>query len=195
MFNIAVLLSGSGTTLQNLIDRISDGSLPVKIAGVISSAPGVKGIERAHKHGLETLVVDYRQYKSNPAAFSQAITGQLQAWQPDLVVMAGFLRLYDFPPQYEKKIINIHPALLPKFGGKGMFGLKVQQAILAAGEKISGCTVHYVDHEYDHGPTILQLEVPVAPGDTPETLQEKVQAQERIALPRVIKAFALGEIK
>lgn len=186
MFKLAVLISGSGTTLQNLIDRAQDGTLPVQISGVISSHADVYGVERARTAGLPVRVVDYRNYRHRPKEFSAAISSILDDWNPDLVVMAGFIRHYQFPARYRNRIINIHPALLPKFGGKGMWGLRVHSAVLAAGARESGCTVHYVDHLYDHGSIILQRKVTVEPTDTAASLQSKVQTEERLALPEAI---------
>lgn len=189
--NIAVLISGSGTTLQNLIDRVEDGSLPVRIVGVLSSKPRVQGLERAKKHGLPTAVVD-QDIHDNPRDFSHHVTVALRKWKPELIVMAGFLRRYLPPPEFEHKIINIHPALLPKYGGKGMYGIRVHRAVLRAGETESGCTVHWVDAKYDNGPIIAQTRIPVIPDDTPEYLQDRIQEAERDLYPKVIRDIVEG---
>ena len=189
---LAVLISGSGTTLQNLIDLIEAGRLPAKIAGVISSKAEVEGLGRARRHGLAGVVIEWRQYRPDADSFRAEITRQLDAWRPDLVVMAGFIHYYAVPETWANRVINVHPALLPKFGGAGMYGIRVHEAVLKAGETISGCTVHYVDREYDHGPVILQRTVAIAHGESPESLMRKVQAEERIALPEVIRRIALA---
>lgn len=187
---IAVLISGGGTTLRNLIERIEDGSLPVEIRLVISSNPAAKGLEFAAAAGVKSLVVEKKK-GSGDDAFSEAIFGPCRAAGVRYVVMGGFLKHILIPPDFQNRVINIHPALLPKFGGKGMYGLKVHEAVIAAGEKISGCTVHFVDNEYDHGPAILQQQVAVLPGETPKTLQARVFAAECEAYPQVLRTLAV----
>jgi formyltetrahydrofolate-dependent phosphoribosylglycinamide formyltransferase len=192
---LGVLLSGSGRTLQNLIDRIQDGSLPARIEVVVSSHPGVKGLERAQKTGLPAVTVDFKKYvdaEGNPdsRSFSDAVTTQLDRYPIDLIIMAGFIRRYLFPKNYEGRVLNIHPALLPDFGGKGFHGEKVHQAVLKSGAKESGCTVHVADLEYDRGPIILQKRVPVLPGDTPGTLAARVFEAECEAYPEAIRRVA-----
>ena len=123
-------------------------------------------------------------------AFSRQVFKMVNAVQPDVVLLAGFLSYLHLPERYKGKVLNIHPSLLPKHGGKGMYGIKVHTAVLKADEKESGCSVHYVDEEYDHGPIILQRKVPVEPGDTPETLQERVMAAEREAYPEAVNLYA-----
>lgn len=187
---IAVLLSGSGTSLENLIQRIADGRLPaVAITLVISSRRAVRGVEVAQAAHLPLEIVRPVDYP-DAAAFSAALTRTLDAAAPDLVVMAGFLHLWRFPPRYEGRVLNIHPALLPRFGGRGMYGHHVHEAVLAAGVHESGCTVHLVDHEYDHGPIIAERRVPVQPDDTPETLAARVQSAERELYPDVLRQVA-----
>lgn len=183
---IAVMISGGGTSLQNLIDRTRDGRLPgVEIVVVISSRASVAGVQRADAAGLP---VDVIRVKDVPDVdrFSDHITLTLDSYMPDLVVQAGWLCYWKLPHRWMGKVINIHPALLPKFGGKGMFGRHVHEAVLAAGEAETGATVHWVDNEYDHGKIIAQSKCPVEPGDTPETLGERVMAVERDLLPEVI---------
>src|SRR5438874_5741683 len=138
---LGVLLSGSGRTLQNLIDRIQDGSLPARIEVVISRHPGVKGLERAEKNKIPAVTVDYKSFP-DPRSFSDAVSQQLDRYPIDLVVMAGFIRRYLFPRKFQGRVLNIHPALLPDFGGKGFHGEKVHEAVLKSGAKESGCTVH-----------------------------------------------------
>ncbi len=186
---IAVLISGGGTTLRNLIEKIREGSLPVEIRLVISSDPAAKGLEFATAAGVKSLVVEKQKGLSNEQ-FSEAVFDPCRAAGVKYVVMGGFLKHVLIPPEFQHRVLNIHPALLPKFGGKGMYGLKVHEAVIAAGEKVSGCTVHFVDNEYDHGPTILQWQVPVLPGDTPETLQARVFTAECKAYPQVLRTLA-----
>jgi len=186
---LGVLLSGSGRTLQNLIDRIQDGSLPARIEVVISSHPGVMGLERAEKAKIPAVTVDHNAIKGT-RAFSQAVTQQLDRYPVDLVIMAGFIRRYLFPKKFENRVLNIHPALLPDFGGKGFHGRHVHEAVLESGHKESGCTVHFANHEYDRGPIVLQRRVPVLPGDTWETLAERVFEAECEAYPEAIRRVA-----
>jgi len=190
---LAVLLSGSGRTLQNLIDRIGAGTLPARIEVVLSSTPAAFGLERARRHGLPTVVVNRKDHPDT-RSFSDAVTKALEPYPIDLVILAGFLHLYLYPPKWERRVLNIHPGLLPDFGGKGFYGHRVHEAVLRSGVRESGCTVHFADHRYDHGSIILQRRVPVLPGDTPETLAERVFAEECIAYPEAILRVARGEI-
>jgi phosphoribosylglycinamide formyltransferase 1 len=186
---IAVLISGSGTTLRNLIERIEDGSLLAEIRLVISSNSAAKGLEFAKAAGLKSLIVEKKKELSDDQ-FSEAVFGPCRAAGVQFVVMGGFLKHVVIPLDFQNRVINIHPALLPKFGGKGMYGLKVHEAVIATGEKVSGCTVHFVDNEYDHGPIILQRQVAVLAGDTSEALQRRVFAAECEAYPEVLRALA-----
>jgi phosphoribosylglycinamide formyltransferase 1 len=191
---LGVLLSGSGRTLQNLLDRIDDGSLPARIEVVISSHPGVKGLERAEQKKIPAVTVSYKAFNSD-RAFSDAVTQELDRRPVDLVIMAGFIRKYLFPKKYEGRVLNIHPALLPDFGGKGMHGEKVHEAVLKEGRKESGCTVHVADLQYDKGQILLQKRVPVLPGDTPETLAARVFEAECEAYPEAIRRMAAVEVR
>jgi phosphoribosylglycinamide formyltransferase 1 len=186
---IAVLISGGGTTLKNLIDKIRAGSLPAEIRLVISSNPSARGLRFAADAGIPSLVVEKTKSISSQA-YSDAIFDPCRAAGVQYVVMGGFLKHVLIPPDFENRVINIHPALLPAFGGKGMYGLHVHEAVLAARAKSTGCTVHFVDNQYDHGPIILQREVTVELNDTPESLQARVFAQEREALPDALKMLA-----
>lgn len=192
--NLAVLVSGSGTTLQNLIDRIAAGSLAAKISLVLGSRPNLVGLKRAERAGLKHAAVDRRAY-TDPAAFSRDVFARCDEVKPDLIVCAGWLCLLDIPPHYRGRIMNIHPALLPSFGGKGMYGQKVHQAVLDHGCKVSGCTVHFVDQTYDTGPIILQRSCPVMEEDDAHTLAERVFEEEKIAYPQAIQLFAGGRLK
>ncbi len=185
---MAVLLSGSGRTLQNFIDLIKAGQLPAQIVHVISSDQDAFGLQRASQAGIPTSVAT-RGEKSTET-FSQEINDLLDANEPDLVCMAGFLSLWLIPEKYRWRVMNIHPALLPSFGGKGMYGSKVHQAVLDAGCKISGCTVHFADNKYDHGPIIIQRAVRVIQNDDPDSLARRVFQQELIAYPEAIRLFA-----
>ncbi len=194
-FRIAVMISGGGTSLQNLIDRIADGRLPgVEIAVVISSRSTVEGVARAERAGLPVDVIRVKD-KADVQRFSDEIALTLDVYAVDLVVQAGWLCFWRVPPAWLGKVINIHPALLPKYGGKGFYGRHVHEAVLAAGETETGATVHWVDNEYDHGPIIAQARCPVQPGDTVETLGERVMGLERELLPRVILDIKRGEVK
>jgi phosphoribosylglycinamide formyltransferase-1 len=187
---LGVLISGGGTTLENLIRRIRDGRLRgVRIALVISSRGAVRGVTIAREAGLPVEVIRRRDY-ADEESFSAAISAALDQVAADLVVLAGFLCHWRLPERYFGRALNIHPALLPKFGGKGMYGRHVHEAVLAAGETETGCTVHLVDDQYDHGPIIAQARVPVLPNDTPDTLAERVMAAERELYPQVIQQVA-----
>ncbi len=191
---LAVLLSGSGTTLQNIIDRIDRGEIDATVAGVVSSRPGVFGLERAKKHGIPAAEVVRKEYASHEA-FNTALWTTVRGFSPDLVVLAGFMSLIDVPADYQNRIINVHPALIPAFCGHGMYGHHVHEEVLRYGAKISGATVHFVDTEYDHGPIILQGTVPVLDHDTADTLAERVQALERELYPQAIQLFAQGRLR
>ncbi len=191
---LAVLLSGSGTTLQNLLDRIQAGTLPAEVVAVISSVPGVFGLERAKNAGIPTTVIT-RKGAGSLEAFSQAIFDACRSSQADLVCMAGFLQLIQVPDDFLGKVFNIHPALIPAFCGKGYYGHHVHEAVLAYGAKISGCTVHFADNQYDHGPIISQRAVPVLDDDTAETLAKRVFEAECEAYPEAIRWFAEGRLQ
>ena len=192
--NLAVLISGSGTTLQNLIDRIADHSLNAKITTVIASRPGIKGIDRAKAADLPTHIINRKKHPTLES-FSREVFCTIEKSNPDLILLAGWLRLLQIPPGYEGKIMNIHPALLPDFGGKGMYGHHVHEAVLKAGRKTSGCTVHFVDAAYDTGPIILQRTCPVLETDTAETLAARVFEEEKIAYPEAIRLFQGKRLK
>jgi len=185
---LAVLISGSGTTLQNLIDRTVDGSLNANIAVVVASRPGIGGIERARKAGLKCSIVDRKEY-SDIQDFSRKVFEICTESKADLICLAGWLSLLEIPAGFHGRVMNIHPALLPDFGGKGMFGRRVHQAVIDQGCKISGCTVHFVDETYDTGPIILQRVCPVLEDDTADSLAHRVFEEEKIAYPQAIRLF------
>ena len=187
-FRLAVLLSGSGTTLENLYGEIAAGRLHAKIEVVLSSAPAAYGLQRAAQRNTPAVTVDRTRFK-NWRDHAAAVWATLQPFEFDGVVLAGYICRLTVPPAWRGKILNVHPALLPKFGGKGMYGHHVHEAVLAAGERESGCTVHVVDDEYDHGPPLAQARVPIQPGDTADTLAARVQAAERALYPRVIQDY------
>jgi phosphoribosylglycinamide formyltransferase-1 len=191
---IAVLLSGSGTTLQNLIDRVEKGQLGVEIAAVLSSKPSAFGLERARRHGIPGHAVDRRAYR-DPHAFNNALHRVLEGSEADLLVLAGFLSKLELRERYRGRAMNIHPALIPAFSGKGFYGERVHRAVLEYGVKLTGVTVHFLDEEYDTGPIILQEAVPVMEDDTPETLATRVQEKERELYPRAIQLFADGRLR
>ncbi|MCU0606773.1 MAG: phosphoribosylglycinamide formyltransferase [Candidatus Edwardsbacteria bacterium] len=192
---IACLASGSGSNVQAIIDAIGSGALAARITAVVSNVPSAGVLDRARRHGIPAVVVDHRAF-SRREEFERELCGVIDRGKAQLVCLCGFLRVLTplFVSHYPGRILNIHPALLPDFGGRGFHGIKVHQAVLAAGRKISGCTVHVVDAEVDHGPVILQRTVPVEPGDTPEILAARVLEQEHLAYPEAIGLFASGRV-
>jgi formyltetrahydrofolate-dependent phosphoribosylglycinamide formyltransferase len=191
---LAVLISAGGTTLQNLIDRIADGRLRAQIVRVVSSNAEVFGVERALRAGLPVSVVSRRQTGSR-GEFSRQIFDLCRQDQAELACLAGFLQLITIPDDFQHRVMNVHPSLIPAFCGKGFYGHHVHEAVLAYGAKVSGCTVHFADNQYDHGPIILQRPVPVLDGDTPDTLAARVYGQECEAYPEAIRLFAEGRLR
>ena len=191
---LAVLLSGSGTTLQNLLDEIAARRLDAAVRVVVGSRDGLKGLGRAAAAKVPSFVVDRREF-ADVASFSKAVFSLCDDAGADLVVLAGWLCLLDVPQRYLGRAMNIHPALLPSFGGKGMYGARVHQAVLTHGCKVSGCTVHFVDNTYDTGPIILQRTCVVAEGDTPESLAHRVFEEEKRAYPEAIRLFQQNRLK
>jgi phosphoribosylglycinamide formyltransferase-1 len=191
---LAVLLSGGGTTLQNLLDRCGDGRLRARVVLVVASNEEAFGLERARGAGITTLVVNRKQAGSLEE-FSRQIFARCREANAGLVCMAGFLQLIQVPDDFLGRVMNIHPALIPAFCGKGFYGHRVHEAVLAHGAKISGCTVHFADNQYDHGPIILQRTVPVMDDDTPESLAARVFERECEAYPAAIQLFAEGRLR
>jgi phosphoribosylglycinamide formyltransferase-1 len=189
---LAVCVSGSGTTLQNLIDRIGDGRLRAEVVRVVASKSEIGAIARAERAGVPVSVEP--RGKRPLDDFGAAVFDPIRRSGADLVVLGGFLSLLPIPPDYVGRVINIHPSLIPAFSGKGYHGPAVHQAALDAGVKLSGCTVHFADNTYDTGPIITQVAVPVDPADTAETLAARVFAAESEALPRVIALYAAGRL-
>jgi phosphoribosylglycinamide formyltransferase-1 len=190
---LGVLLSGSGTTLQNVLDHIDKGALDATVCCVIGSRADAYGLERARKHNIPAVTVARKEYKGLPA-FNEALWAEIRKHDVDLVVLAGFMCFIEVPGDFAGRIMNVHPALIPSFCGARMYGHHVHEAVLEYGVKVSGATVHFVDAEYDHGAVILQGAVPVLEDDTPDTLAERVQAKERELYPQAIQLFAEGRL-
>ncbi len=193
MYKVVVLVSGGGTNLQAIIDKVESGYIPnTRIAAVISSSRKAFALERAAKHNIPAEAVVRKDYASKEE-FDEALLSALDGYAPDLIVLAGYLVIVPaiVIKKYANKIINIHPSLIPSFCGDGFYGLKVHEAVLARGCKVTGATVHFVDEGTDTGPIIKQKAVEVLPGDTPEVLQRRVMEEaEWIILPDAIKELA-----
>jgi phosphoribosylglycinamide formyltransferase-1 len=186
---IGVLLSGSGSSLENLFERIEAGELRAEIAVVIASKQRAGGLERARRRGVPAVAVP-RARHPDVDAFNDALHAALREHGADFVALLGFLSPFQTRGRFDGRTINVHPALIPAFSGRGFYGPRVHEAVLESGVKVTGATVHFVDEEYDHGPIILQESVAVRDDDTPETLAERVQAVERRLVPRAIRLFA-----
>lgn len=191
---LAVLISGGGTTMVNFLKAIRVGELNAEIALVIASREGIGGIERAREAGLPCEVIVRKTFDS-AESFSSAIFDRCRAANVDLVTLAGFLSLIRIPPDFQHRVLNIHPSLIPAFCGDGFYGHHVHEAVLARGAKVSGCTVHFADNEYDHGPIVVQRAVPVLEADTPDTLAARVFTAECDAYPEAIRLFAAGRLQ
>ncbi len=191
---LVVLISGGGTTLRNLLEKIAAGELEAQIVRVISSNPNAGGLRFAETAGIPIDVIERRQLDSIED-FSAAVFDACRAVSPDLVVMGGYLKLLVIPADFENRVVNIHPALIPAFAGKGFYGHRVHEAVLECGAKLSGCTVHFVDNRYDHGPILLQRSVPVRDDDSPETLAARVFEAECAAYPEALRLIAEGRVE
>jgi len=183
---IAVLVSGGGRSLENLAGAIARGDVSGRIALVLSNTPKAFALERARRLEIPAVVIDPER-KLNPEEFSRDAFAAIESFECDVAVMAGFLRLLRIPERWLGRVMNIHPALLPAFGGKGYYGDRVHEAVLASGVKETGCTVHYVDNVYDHGPVILQRRIDVRPDDTVASLSARVFEEEKLALPEALR--------
>jgi phosphoribosylglycinamide formyltransferase-1 len=195
MCRIAVLASTRGTDLQAIIDEMKAGKMPgIEIAVVISNNNESLALEKARNAGIKTVFVDPKGKKREQ--FDQELVDILNNEQVDLICLIGYMRILTpvFVREFRRRIINVHPALMPKFSGAGYYGANVHEAVLAAGETETGCTIHYVDEGVDTGPIIFQSKVPVLSGDTPETLQNRVQAAEKILYPEIIRRLASGKL-
>ena len=193
MFKIAVLASGGGTDFQSIIDAVESKELNVKIEMLIASKEGIYALERAKKHGIETHVVSRKEFGAKSSdKILELIKGRV-----DLIVLAGFLSILDgdILKEFENKIINIHPSLIPSFCGPGMYGLKVHEAVVKSGVKYSGCTVHFVNGDVDGGAILLQDVVPVYFEDDAETLQKRILEREHILLPKAVKLISEGKVQ
>ncbi|MFV0443951.1 MAG: phosphoribosylglycinamide formyltransferase [Planctomycetaceae bacterium] len=189
---IAVFLSGGGSTLTNLLEQARSQGLPIEVKLVIASRD-CAGVGKAEAAGIETVVLKPRDF-GGTADYSAELFRRCTAAGVKLVVLGGFLSRIEIPADYGGRVMNIHPALIPAFCGQGMYGLHVHGAVLARGAKVSGCTVHVCDNEYDHGPIILQKCVPVLDGDTPDSLAARVFAAECLAYPEAIALYAAGRL-
>ena len=192
---LGCLASGGGTNLQAIIDAAANGKLNADVAVVISNNSNSGALKRARRASIPGLHLSGATHPE-AAALDRAILGTLQDHEVDVVVLAGYMKMLGpaVLSRYEGRVLNVHPALLPKFGGKGMYGPRVHEAVLAAGESVTGATVHVVDAEYDHGPVVAQTEVPVLPGDTVESLSARVLEREHELLVETLQKVATGEI-
>ncbi len=191
---IAVLLSGSGSSLENLLGCIDEATVPGEVCVVVASKANAFGLERARRRGIPAVAVPRKEYPEVDR-FNDAIHAALAPHEPELVLLLGFLSPFETRGRYEGRALNVHPALVPAFCGKGFYGHRVHEAVLAAGVKLTGATVHFVDSEYDHGPIVLQEAVEVRDDDTPETLAARVQAAERRLVPEAVRLFAAGRLR
>lgn len=191
---MAVLLSGNGSTLQNILDQCAAGNIDGEVVCVLSSREGVYGLERAREAGITAVCVPRNEYP-DAESFGEAVWDTVRPFTPELIVLAGFMSLLPIHPDYRGRIMNVHPALIPAFSGQGMYGSHVHQAAIEYGVKLSGVTVHFVNEDYDRGPVILQSAVRVEEDDTPDTLAERVQAEERRVYPVAIQLFAEDRLR
>jgi phosphoribosylglycinamide formyltransferase-1 len=194
--NLVVLASGGGTNLQAIIDNIEAGKLDAQIKAVISNNSKSGALERARNHKIPDIHLSHKQF-ATPEEFDQKLLSVLKEKETDLVVLAGYMKMISptVIREYRNRIINIHPALLPSFGGEGMYGIHVHEAVIESGVKVTGVTVHTVDEVYDHGPILFQKCVPVLADDTPESLQQRVLPHEHEGYSKVIQLFAEGKIE
>lgn len=194
MKRIAVFISGSGSDMQSVIDACKSGYIDGRVVCVVASRDGIFGLERAKKHGIDSAVFALKDYDGDCGRRDEAILSYLSGYDVDLIVLAGYLGIvtHRLVSAYSKRMINIHPSLIPAHCGKGMYGLKVHASVLASGDKVSGATVHYVDDGTDTGEIIVQQRVEVKAGDTPETLQARVLETEHQLLPYAVR-FLCGK--
>jgi len=190
---IVVLISGTGRTLRNMLQRVAKGQLHAKIRLVIASTPSARGLQYAEKAVVPLTVVERKDFPTLEA-YSEAIFRQVRAAEADLVILAGFFRRIVVPPDFTNRVVSIHPSLIPAFCGRGFYSHRVHEAVLEYGVKVTGCTVHFVDNEYDHGPVILQMDVPVLEGDTLDSLEARVFATECEAYPKALELIAQGRV-
>lgn len=192
--SLAVLISGTGRTLKNLLERINAGSLGAEIRMVIASTPHAKGLQYAEQASIPIHIVERQDYDTREE-FSRAIFHCCDEADIDYVVLAGYIKLLEIPETYKNRVLNIHPSLIPSFSGKGYYGDHVHEAVLRYGVKVTGCTVHFVDNEYDRGPVILQRAIDVHENDDVNSLNDRVFELERIVYPEAIQLLADGKVK
>jgi len=188
--NIVVLASGSGSNFQAILNAIEQGTIDAQVVRLIASRAGIGAIEKAKLAGIDTQIISKSAFESSDA-FTDALLSELQLLEPRLIVLAGYL--VQIPVEvikaFPNRIVNIHPSLLPEFGGKGCYGIKVHEAVLKSGKTESGCTVHLVSENYDEGPILAQSLIRVEPNDTPESLAQRVLSEEHKLLPRTIQTL------
>ena len=190
---IGVLLSGAGTSFENLAERIDAGEVPAEIVVVVASKEKAGGLERARRRGIPAVAVPRKRHP-DVGAFNDAIHTALEEHGAEFVALLGFLSPFETRGNFDGRALNVHPALIPAFCGKGFYGHRVHDAVLESGVKVTGATVHFVDAEYDHGPILMQEAVEVRDDDTPDSLAERVQAAERRLVPEAIRLFAEGRL-
>jgi formyltetrahydrofolate-dependent phosphoribosylglycinamide formyltransferase len=191
---IAVLLSGEGTSLESLCERIDAGELRGEVVVVVASREDAGGLARARRRGIPALAVSRKRHR-DVGAFNDALHAALAGHEIDVVALLGFLSPFETRGRFDGRAINVHPALIPAFCGRGFYGHRVHEAVIESGARWTGATVHFVDAEYDHGPIILQEPVAVLDDDTPETLAARVQAVERRLVPEALRLFAAGRLR
>lgn len=194
--NIAVFASGRGSNFESILKAIESGFIPAQIRLLVSNKSSAGAIEIARAHGIPAIHISQKMFQ-NDSEYARALLDTLNNYRIEFIALAGYLKKIpdEVIKQYKNRIVNIHPALLPAFGGPGMYGHHVHEAVLASGVKVTGATVHLVDEQYDHGPILLQKTVPVYTNDTPDTLAERVLKVEHEIYPLAIKAFAEGRVK
>lgn len=191
---IGILLSGTGSTFKNLLDHIDSGDLPAEVVVVLSDREDAKGLDYGRERGIPVAVVSRKAYRGLER-YSHAFEEALRPYAPDLVLNCGFLTIYRVPSDLVGRVLNVHPSLLPAFGGKGCYGHRVHEMVLDKGVRYTGCTVHFATDEVDAGPIIDQAVVEVLPDDTVDSLAERVQAAERELYPKVVKEVLLGHVR
>ena len=191
---VGVLLSGEGTSLENLFEHIEAGEVPATVAVVISSKEGVGGLRPPERRRVPAVAIPRKRHRDQ-GEFNDLIHVELEKHGVEFVALLGFLSVFELRGKFEERTINVHPALIPAFSGQGFYGRKVYEAVFEKGVKVTGATVHFADEEYDHGPIILQEAIPVLEDDTIETLSERVQAAERRLVPEAVRLFAEGRLE
>ena len=186
---IGVLISGTGRSLHNILDRIADGKLSAEVVLVIASTPNAKGLQYAEKANIPIRIIEKKDFETQDL-FSESVFAACREFKIDYAVMGGYVKLLTIPEDFENRVLNIHPSLVPAFSGKGFYGSLVHEAVIKYGAKLSGCTVHFVNNEYDRGPVILQKAIPVLETDTPDSLNDRVFETECIAYPEALQLLA-----